>query len=73
MLCAGTSLFWSRACNCGRAELAAAVTSQALLLGSDYTEGVAGVGIVNAMEIVQSFETLEGISNCVPIRMIQSL
>ncbi len=25
----------------------------ALLLGSDYTEGVAGVGVVNAVEIVQ--------------------
>lgn len=28
----------------------------ALLLGSDYTEGVMGVGIVNAVEIVHSFE-----------------
>ena len=33
---------------------------QALLLGSDYTEGVAGVGIVNAMEIVQAFGSLTG-------------
>jgi 5'-3' exonuclease len=31
----------------------------ALLLGSDYTEGVAGVGPVNACEIVQAFPTFE--------------
>ncbi len=29
----------------------------ALLLGSDYTEGVAGIGIVNAVEIVNAFPT----------------
>ena len=27
----------------------------ALLLGSDYTDGVNGVGIVNAMEVISSF------------------
>jgi len=27
----------------------------ALLLGSDYTDGVHGVGIVNAMEVISSF------------------
>ena len=27
----------------------------ALLLGSDYTDGVHGVGIVNAMEVIASF------------------
>ena len=31
----------------------------ALLLGSDYTEGVKGIGIVNAMEIIKVFDTLE--------------
>ena len=29
----------------------------ALLLGSDYTEGVAGVGVVNALEIANHFTT----------------
>jgi len=29
----------------------------ALLLGSDYTDGVKGVGIVNAMEILKVFNT----------------
>lgn len=33
----------------------------ALLLGSDYTEGIHGVGIVNAMEIVNEFPGLEGL------------
>ena len=33
----------------------AGLISLALLLGSDYTEGVHGVGIVNAMEIVNAF------------------
>ena len=33
----------------------------ALLLGSDYTEGIAGVGIVNALEIVTAFPGLEGL------------
>lgn len=28
----------------------------AMLLGSDYTEGVKGVGIVNAMEILKAFD-----------------
>lgn len=28
----------------------------AMLLGSDYTEGVKGVGIVNAMEILKGFD-----------------
>lgn len=32
----------------------------AMLLGSDYTPGVAGVGVVNAVEIVLAFEDLDG-------------
>eukprot|EP00903_Cladosiphon_okamuranus_P014772 g13687.t1 len=35
------------------------VIALALLLGSDYTEGVRGVGIVNAMEVINAFP-LEG-------------
>lgn len=35
----------------------------ALLLGSDYTEGVAGIGIVNAVEIVNAFPTEELLVN----------
>lgn len=35
--------------------------SLALFLGSDYTLGVKGVGIVNAMEIVNAFETIESL------------
>ena len=31
----------------------------ALLLGSDYTEGVSGVGIVNALEVVTAFPGVE--------------
>ena len=31
----------------------------ALLLGSDYTEGVAGIGIVNAMETLHAFPSLD--------------
>ena len=34
----------------------------ALLLGSDYTEGVQGVGIVNALEIVTAFQGVEGLT-----------
>lgn len=33
----------------------------ALFLGSDYTLGIKGVGIVNAMEIVRAFETPEAL------------
>lgn len=33
----------------------------ALLLGSDYTEGITGVGIVNAIEIVHAFPGLDGL------------
>eukprot|EP00898_Chlorokybus_atmophyticus_P006635 jgi/Chlat1/6973/Chrsp52S06650 len=33
----------------------------ALLLGSDYTEGVSGVGIVNAMETISAFPGIEGL------------
>ena len=33
----------------------------ALLLGSDYTEGVTGVGIVNALEVVTAFPGIEGL------------
>jgi DNA excision repair protein ERCC-5 len=29
----------------------------ALLLGSDYTEGIKGIGIVNAMEILKVFDS----------------
>ncbi len=32
-----------------------------MLLGSDYTEGVTGVGIVNAVEIVSAFPGFEGL------------
>ena len=32
----------------------------ALLLGSDYTDGVNGVGIVNAMEVISSFTDSAG-------------
>lgn len=32
----------------------------ALLLGSDYTDGVHGIGIVNAMEVVSSFDEEAG-------------
>lgn len=35
----------------------------ALLLGSDYTEGVAGIGIVNAVEIVNAFPSEELLIN----------
>jgi DNA excision repair protein ERCC-5 len=31
----------------------------ALLLGSDYTDGVKGIGIVNAMEILKVFNSFE--------------
>jgi DNA excision repair protein ERCC-5 len=40
-----------------------AFVALAMLLGSDYTEGVKGVGIVNAMEVLESFDvsrSLEG-------------
>ncbi|PSR87598.1 DNA repair protein [Actinidia chinensis var. chinensis] len=33
----------------------------ALLLGSDYTEGVSGIGIVNAVEVVNAFPEEEGL------------
>ncbi|KAG9412546.1 Excision repair cross-complementing rodent repair deficiency, complementation group 5 [Aphanomyces cochlioides] len=33
----------------------------ALLLGSDYTDGINGIGIVNATEIVHAFDGLEGL------------
>ena len=33
----------------------------ALLLGSDYTAGVAGIGVVNAVEIVHAFSGAEGL------------
>ena len=33
----------------------------AMLLGGDYTEGVKGVGIVNGMEILQSFDFSQGV------------
>ena len=31
----------------------------AMLLGSDYTVGINGVGIVNAMEILKIFDTFD--------------
>lgn len=31
----------------------------ALLLGSDYTEGISGIGIVNAMETIATFPSIE--------------
>ncbi|KAG6544932.1 hypothetical protein Mapa_013624 [Marchantia paleacea] len=33
----------------------------ALLLGSDYTEGISGIGIVNAIEVVNAFEEEDGL------------
>lgn len=33
----------------------------ALLLGGDYTEGVKGVGIVNAMELLEAFDVSENV------------
>ncbi|XP_056169922.1 DNA repair protein UVH3 isoform X2 [Syzygium oleosum] len=33
----------------------------ALLLGSDYTEGVSGIGIVNAIEVVNAFPEADGL------------
>lgn len=33
----------------------------ALFLGSDYTYGIKGVGIVNAMEIVEVFDSIEAL------------
>lgn len=33
----------------------------AMLLGGDYTEGVKGVGIVNAMEVLQAFDVTESL------------
>lgn len=41
----------------------------ALLLGSDYTEGVAGIGIVNAVEIVNAFPTEELLVNFRSVQM----
>ncbi|KAL2500024.1 DNA repair protein UVH3 [Abeliophyllum distichum] len=35
----------------------------ALLLGSDYTEGVSGIGIVNAIEVVNAFPEKDGLHN----------
>uniref|UniRef100_A0A7I4ABB3 DNA repair protein UVH3 n=1 Tax=Physcomitrium patens TaxID=3218 RepID=A0A7I4ABB3_PHYPA len=35
----------------------------ALLLGSDYTEGVSGIGIVNAIEVVNAFDEDDGLKN----------
>jgi 5'-3' exonuclease len=35
----------------------------AMLLGSDYTEGVSGVGIVNAMEILQTFDVAHDVKS----------
>ncbi|KAL3698871.1 hypothetical protein R1sor_012947 [Riccia sorocarpa] len=33
----------------------------ALLLGSDYTEGISGIGIVNAIEVVNAFDEEDGL------------
>eukprot|EP00803_Ostreobium_quekettii_P004915 evm.model.scf_615.3 EVM.evm.TU.scf_615.3 scf_615:20234-34220(+) len=35
----------------------------ALLLGSDYTEGISGIGIVNAMEVVNAFPGDDGLQD----------
>jgi DNA excision repair protein ERCC-5 len=35
----------------------------ALLLGSDYTEGISGIGIVNAIEVVNAFPGEEGLKS----------
>ncbi|KAH9314682.1 hypothetical protein KI387_023309, partial [Taxus chinensis] len=35
--------------------------SMALLLGSDYTEGISGIGIVNAIEVVRTFHEDDGL------------
>jgi len=35
--------------------------SMAMFLGSDYTLGIRGVGIVNAMEVVTAFDSIEGL------------
>ncbi|XP_049371171.1 DNA repair protein UVH3 [Solanum verrucosum] len=37
------------------------IIRMALLLGSDYTEGVSGVGIVNAIEVVNAFPEEDGL------------
>ncbi|GAB2276559.1 hypothetical protein Dimus_011279 [Dionaea muscipula] len=34
----------------------------ALLLGSDYTEGISGIGIVNAIEVIHAFPDEDGLS-----------
>ena len=33
----------------------------ALFLGSDYTVGIRGVGIVNALEIITAFDSIEAL------------
>ncbi|KAL7558793.1 hypothetical protein ACA910_018294 [Epithemia clementina (nom. ined.)] len=38
-----------------------ALVAIAMLLGSDYTRGVRGVGIVNAMEVLQAFEVADNL------------
>ncbi|XP_038715642.1 DNA repair protein UVH3 isoform X2 [Tripterygium wilfordii] len=35
----------------------------ALLLGSDYTEGISGIGIVNAIEVINAFPEEDGLQN----------
>ena len=35
----------------------------ALFLGSDYTKGVKGIGLVNAMEILKVFDTIDKLKN----------
>jgi DNA excision repair protein ERCC-5 len=40
------------------------MVAMAMLLGGDYTEGVKGVGIVNAMEILEAFPMSAGVKNC---------
>ncbi|KAE9605090.1 hypothetical protein Lal_00036859 [Lupinus albus] len=37
------------------------IVRMALLLGSDYTEGVSGIGIVNAIEVVNAFPEEDGL------------
>ncbi|XP_017699575.3 DNA repair protein UVH3 [Phoenix dactylifera] len=38
------------------------IIRMALLLGSDYTEGVSGIGIVNAIEVVHAFAEEDGLN-----------
>jgi DNA excision repair protein ERCC-5 len=71
-LCAPVRLFALAATDCSACHFCLAPAARlgldrarlaqlALLLGSDYTPGVAGVGIVNAVEIVSAFPSMEAL------------